>query len=75
MNIQDLAVISEYKLPIGIFIFNNNGYLQLEILKKIISKVIFWNRTRSKTFFKFKKIASAYNVSYLKIKKLKILKN
>ena len=76
MNIQDLAVISEYKLPIGIFIFNNNGYASIRNTQKNYFKSDFFGTgPEAKLFFpNLKKIASAYNVSYLKIKKVEDFK-
>ena len=35
MNIQDLAVISVFNLPITIIIFNNEGYASIRNTKKL----------------------------------------
>ena len=52
MNIQDLAVISEYKLPIGIFIFNNNGYASIRNTQKNYFKSDFFGTgPEAKLFF------------------------
>ena len=38
MNLQELQTINEYKLPIKLFIFNNDGYLMIKHTQKIFLK-------------------------------------
>ena len=34
MNLQELQTINEYKLPIKLFVFNNDGYLMIKHTQK-----------------------------------------
>ena len=69
MNLQELQTIDHYKLPIKIFIFNNDGYLMI----KHTQKNLFSGRYSSvdkKTGVScpdFKKVAAAFNMKYYRI--------
>lgn len=72
MTIEELAVISEYNLPIVICLLNNN---QLGIIRQ-------WQEEYHSGSFEvdlknpnFKKISKAYNIKYKKVKNSKTLHN
>ena len=76
-NIQELQTISQYKLPIKIFIVNNGGYLSIKNTQdKFFSSRYFGiNSEFGVSFPPLKKIAAAYGFKYIKINSLKKLKN
>lgn len=77
MNIQELQTIVHYKLPIKIFLFNNNGYSSI---KQTQDSFFNGNRTgvNAQTGVSFpntRKIAVAYGIEYKKIEDNKSIKN
>ena len=85
LNIQELKTISHYKLNIKTFVINNGGYVSM---KKWQGNFFDGNILDSEDqtgvgTLNFKKIANAYDLNYLSIKKIsdikkiikKILKN
>ena len=81
LNIQELKTISHYNLNIKTFVINNGGYVSM---KKWQDDYFKGNRldTEEKTgagTMNFKKIADAFDLKYLRIKRVseikKILKN
>jgi acetolactate synthase-1/2/3 large subunit len=77
MNIQELQVISQNKLPIKLFIFNNDGYLSIKITQKNYCKgnLSLSDPSSGLTLPKYSKIADAYGISYKSVKTHKELKN
>lgn len=70
MNIQDLAVISAYKLPITIIIFNNEGYASIRNTQRNYFKGRYCG-TGPEANLKFpnlKLISKAYELNYVNIK-------
>lgn len=68
LNIQELQTVVHHRLPIKIFIFNNNGYYSirnthLNYFKKIFAS----DPTCGVTLPDYEKIAKAWDISYLKI--------
>jgi acetolactate synthase-1/2/3 large subunit len=76
-NIQELQTITQYKLPIKIFVLNNGGYLSIKNTQdKFFNGRYFGiNSDFGVSFPALKKIASAYGFKYIKIDSLKKLKN
>lgn len=76
-NIQELAVIKQFKLPITIFLFNNNGYCSIKNTQKnYFNKRYIGTGPYSNLLFPdLKKISEAYKIKYLRIKKEEDLKN
>ena len=70
MNIQELQTIDHYKLPIKIFIFNNDGYLMIKHTQKNLfaGNYTAVNKDTGVTCPDFKKIANAFNMKYFYIK-------
>jgi len=73
MNIQELQTIDHYKLPIKIFVFNNDGYLMIKHTQKNLFSGRY-NAVNKKTGVScpnFKKVAAAFNMKYYLIKNWK----
>jgi acetolactate synthase-1/2/3 large subunit len=73
MNIHELQVVVQNKLPIKIFVFNNNGYLSIKITQKTFCKGLLSLSDSSSglTLPNYKKIAKAYDIPYTSIKSKK----
>ena len=77
MNLQELATVKANKLPIKIFVINNNGYHQI----RQTQNNVFGNRligvgpeSKDLCFPAFSKIADAYGIEYISIDKNNLLK-
>tara|TARA_B100000795_G_C22766472_1_gene425924 strand:- start:269 stop:1621 length:1353 start_codon:yes stop_codon:yes gene_type:complete len=70
MNLQELQTIDHYKLPIKIFIFNNDGYLMIKHTQKNLFSGNYTavNKDTGVTCPDFKKVANAFNLKYFYIK-------
>lgn len=70
MNIHELQVISQNKLPIKLFVINNNGYLSIKITQKSVCDGLFSLSDPSSglTLPSYEKLAIAYNIPYSSIK-------
>lgn len=68
-NIHDLQTISHHKLPVKLFIFNNQGYLSLRNTQRNFfqGRIIGESINSGLTFPDLKKIATAYNLKYIRI--------
>lgn len=77
LNIQELATIDYYKLPIKIFVFNNKGYKSIRDTQNNLfnGRLIGADNTSGVSNPNFKKIAEAYNLKYEKIMNNNQLKN
>ena len=69
-NIQELQTISQYKIPMKIFIIENEGYLTMKLMqKKNFNRFVGSNQMSGISFPSFKAIAKAFNFEYFKLKK------
>ncbi len=72
MNLQELQTIVTNKLPIKIFLINNNGYHSIRITQNNLfsehSKVGIGEESGDLSFPDFKKIASAFGIPYFSVK-------
>ncbi len=70
MNLQELQTINEYKLPIKLFVFNNDGYLMIKHTQKNFFKGRYTsvNKKTGISFPNFKILAKAFGFDYFKIK-------
>ena len=69
MNIQELATVMHNKLPIKIFIFNNEGYLtikQTQILG-FNGRIMGADKNSGLSFPNYKLIAKSHGIDYLKV--------
>jgi acetolactate synthase I/II/III large subunit len=73
MNIQELQTIDHYKLPIKIFVFNNDGYLMIKHTQKNLfsGRYSAVNKKTGVSCPDFKKVAAAFNMKYYLIKSWK----
>ena len=73
MNIQELQTIDHYKLPIKIFVFNNDGYLMIKHTQKNLfsGRYSAVNKKTGVSCPNFKKVAAAFNMKYYVIKNWK----
>ena len=73
MNIQELQTIDHYKLPIKIFVFNNDGYLMIKHTQKNLfsGRYSAVNKKTGVSCPDFKKVAAAFNMKYYSIKNWK----
>ena len=69
MTIQELATIRYHNLPVKLFIFNNGGYLTIKQTQELgfDGRLVASNEDSGISFPEFKKIASAFGISYSKI--------
>lgn len=68
-NIQELQTIVNYKLPIKIFVFNNNGYASIRNTQNNFFKGHYVASDKKSGVFcpDMKKIAKAYGISFIQI--------
>ncbi|KKQ16903.1 MAG: Thiamine pyrophosphate protein TPP binding domain protein [Berkelbacteria bacterium GW2011_GWA1_36_9] len=84
LNIQELQTIVHYKLPVKIFVFNNNGYLAIRITQEAYFKSHYVGSGPESglSFPDLLKIAKAYGIPAIRIsnhknieKKIKVVVN
>lgn len=69
-NIQELQTISQYKIPMKIFIIENEGYLTMKLMqKKNFNRFVGSNKVSGISFPSFEAIGKAFNFKYFKLKK------
>lgn len=70
-NLQELALIQKYKLPVKIFIYSNEGYASIMTmqLNSFNSRFAGCNEESGLHFPSLQKIAEAYSLKYYAIKK------
>jgi len=75
MNLQELQTIVQHKLPIKIFVFNNDGYLMIKHTQKMLFKGKYnaVNKATGIVLPEFKKLAYGFDLPYLSITKLEDL--
>lgn len=73
MNLQELQTISGYKIPVKIFILNNEGYHSIRQTQHnyFQGREIGCGKSSGLTFPSFKNIANAFNFKYFQIKNIK----
>lgn len=72
MNIQELQTIVHNRLPVKMFVWNNDGYLSIRATqnKFFEGRFIGTDNTSGVSFPELSKIADAYGIKYYKINKL-----
>lgn len=75
MNIQELQTLVHYNIPVKLVVWNNNGYLSIRATqsKFFSGRAIGTDSTSGVSFPSTKKIATAYQIPYLKVTKTKDL--
>ncbi len=74
INIQELQTVVNEKLPIKIFILNNNGYGIIKQFQNLYLDNRLLATGKGVSIPNYKKIADAYNIKYLEIKNDKQVK-
>ena len=71
LNLQEMAVISQFNLPICIIIMNNKGYASIRNTQKnyFNSRYVGTGKEGGLNLPSFKKISELYNISYVNISK------
>jgi acetolactate synthase-1/2/3 large subunit len=69
MNLQELETLSHHKLPIKLFIINNQGYLSIKLTQNSFFKghLVGSNTSSGVSIPSFAKIASAFSIPYVSI--------
>jgi acetolactate synthase-1/2/3 large subunit len=68
MNIQELQTISREKLPIKLFILNNEGYASIRLSqRKYFNRLVGADPTSGMTFPDMEKLAAAYRLEYVRM--------
>jgi acetolactate synthase-1/2/3 large subunit len=71
MNIQELQTIIHNKLPVKMFVWNNNGYLSIRTTQnKFFGRMIGTDDSNGVSFPDFSKIADAYSIKFISIKQV-----
>jgi acetolactate synthase I/II/III large subunit len=76
LNIQELATIAHYNLNIKTFVINNGGYVSMKKWQNNFfdGNILDSESSTGTGTMNFKKIAGAYNLNYLQIKKITDIK-
>lgn len=76
LNMQELQTIVEHKLPIKLFIWNNNGYMGIRQMQKSVfdNRTLGTDRDNGISFPDFQKIADGFHIKYFRMEKVKELK-
>ncbi len=76
LNIQELATIAHYNLNIKTFVINNGGYVSMKKWQNNFfdGNILDDEDSTGTGTMNFKKIADAYNIKYLQIKKISDIK-
>jgi acetolactate synthase-1/2/3 large subunit len=68
MNIQELQTIVHYRLPIKLFVLNNNGYLSIRTSQmRFFGDTVGESPQSGVSFPSIKKIARAYGIPYVRL--------
>lgn len=75
MNIQELQTLKHYKLPVKLFVWNNDGYLSIRATQRKFFKgrYIGTDETSGVSFPDLAKLVPAYDLRYVKISNAKEL--
>jgi acetolactate synthase-1/2/3 large subunit len=75
MNIQELQTVAQFKLPIKIFVLNNNGYLSIRTSQKgFFGDTVGESPESNVGFPDMRKIAKAYELPYKRLDKKNFIK-
>lgn len=70
MNIQELQTVRNYRLPVKIFVYNNEGYLSIKLTQRAFFKGRFVGSERFSGVIlpELEKIAKAYGLPFFRLK-------
>ena len=71
-NLQELQVVREHQIPLKLFVFNNDGYTMIKISQHNLfnSRISGSSSSSGISFPSFEKIASAFELKYVRISNL-----
>lgn len=71
-NLQELQVVNEHQIPLKLFVFNNDGYTMIKISQHNLfdSRISGSSSSSGISFPSFEKIASAFELKYVRIRNL-----
>lgn len=71
MNLQELQTIVHHKMPIKLFVWNNNGYLSIRTTQRrfLGGRLIGTDGTSGLSFPSVEKIAAAYGIKFSRVEK------
>lgn len=72
MNIQELQTLAHYRLPVKLFVWNNDGYLSIRATQRKFfdGRFIGTDSTSGVSFPDLEKIAAAYGIRYYRMDKI-----
>lgn len=70
MNLQELQTINHYKIPVKIFLINNNGYLAIKNTQNSFFKgnLVAVDEDSGVSFPSFRDVAKTFNIGYIEMK-------
>ena len=77
MNIQELQTIVHNRLPVKIFVWNNDGYLSIRATQRKFfnGRLIGTDSTSGVSFPSLEKISNAYGIKFIRVEKTSKLDN
>ena len=77
LNIQELATVMHHKIPMKIFVFNNEGYLTIKQTQQLgfDGRIMGADKKSGLSFPNYRKLAETYQMNYFIAKSHKNLKN
>jgi acetolactate synthase I/II/III large subunit len=67
MNIQELQTVAQYRLPVKIFVLNNDGYLSIRLTQSnFFGRLVGESKASGVSFPDMEKIATAYGIPTMK---------
>lgn len=74
-NLQELQLVTEHKIPLKLFVFNNDGYAMIKISQQNLfdSRIAGSSTDSGISFPSFEKIAAAFEMKYLRVDSLDTL--
>ena len=71
-NLQELQVVKEHKIPLKLFVFNNDGYAMIKTSQVNLfdSRITGSSSNSGISFPSFEKIASAFEMKYVRVNNL-----
>jgi acetolactate synthase-1/2/3 large subunit len=71
-NLQELQVVKEHRIPLKLFVFNNDGYTMIKISQHNLfnSRISGSSSSSGISFPSFEKIASAFELRYVRVTNL-----
>lgn len=75
MNIQELQTLAHYRLPVKLFVWNNDGYLSIRATQRKFfdGRFIGTDSTSGVSFPDLEKIAAAYGLRYFRMDKIDMM--